>query len=548
MALFPYLVVIAIPAVALYVAFVLDVYDTGKSTTVYACLAWGLVGAFGLAYLVNGALLPMVGYSATVQLTAPMIEELLKALILIYFVVQPRFRYVVDGAVYGFAAGIGFSVAENIFYLATGVPDVSLALSRVLSTALMHATASGLCGATLGYWRRTAAQWRNVLPAAGLGLAMLVHLIFNNLLQILDGRWLLLVAIGLGFGGGALISVIIQRGITAEKARFSQTLTARTGVSSGERRAVQEMGSDTFEALMQDVIAVLGDAKAQQVRAMLLLQANVGILQHNLAHPASPRLRAAWEAEIAQTRAKIDGLRRELGLYAMSFLRSVLPENNRALMTAAGAANPTQVHTFDLSVGDGDTIAPEQLAQWADLLRRTALFGDIAAGDLENLCRAATMHDFAANEVLFDAGEAGDKLYVIERGSVQLFAPPCDHTPVLLHVAQAGDVIGELALLDDAPRSAKAVAIAPTRALGLQREPFLLFIQSRPQIVRALLKFMARRARQTTDTLEMTLLWAESLARSDTATAATARQHLPKEGLAKLRAQAVSGNEARDDG
>ena len=60
------------------------------------------------------------------------------------------------GAIYGFGVGIGFAVAENIFYLSNDAQGAGpmLAISRVLSTSLMHATASSLVGISLGGLRR----------------------------------------------------------------------------------------------------------------------------------------------------------------------------------------------------------------------------------------------------------------------------------------------------------------------------------------------------------------------------------------------------------
>ncbi len=97
-----------------------------------------------------------VNYETLTRITAPIIEEILKALILIYLIQHPRFRYIVDGAVYGIAVGIGFALSENLFIYLPGAGDAVLvtAISRTLSTSLMHATASGLVGISLGRLRR----------------------------------------------------------------------------------------------------------------------------------------------------------------------------------------------------------------------------------------------------------------------------------------------------------------------------------------------------------------------------------------------------------
>src|SRR5258708_35168719 len=96
-----YIIAIAVPAFAIYMFFALDLYGTGKGSTVLIALVWGAIGAFGLAYVINSAIVPYTGLVTLTSRLAPFIEESLKALVLVYFVRQPRFRYIVDGAVYG---------------------------------------------------------------------------------------------------------------------------------------------------------------------------------------------------------------------------------------------------------------------------------------------------------------------------------------------------------------------------------------------------------------------------------------------------------------
>src|SRR5512143_2136273 len=98
--LIAYLIAVAIPAFAIYLMFTQDLFGTGKRSTVLIALAWGATGAFGLAYVLNTAImgLPGVGFEKVAALFAPILEESLKALVLIYLFLQPRFRYAVDGA------------------------------------------------------------------------------------------------------------------------------------------------------------------------------------------------------------------------------------------------------------------------------------------------------------------------------------------------------------------------------------------------------------------------------------------------------------------
>lgn len=507
--LIAYVISVAVPVFAFYLIFVLDLFGTGKGNTAAICMAWGVFGAFGLAYAINTAAVRQIGFQATSTRTAPFVEEVLKALILLYFIQQPRFRYFVDGAVYGFAAGIGFAMSENIFYVyndASGAA-LTLAVSRVLSATLMHATASAVIGISLGLSRRSVGIRRLAQPVMGFLFAFAVHFVYNNLLFSLEGGIvLLLVAIGIGVGGGVLIATFINLGLEAEKKRFADTLGISAGISSAERKAVQQLGSEAVENILEDMAVMFGKDKAELIRQLLVIQANIGILKNNLKSPVSERLRAAWQTEIDELRAEMDVIRRKLGAYTMTLLRSLLPEDDSAVWTdfssKVAAYDPMHVHSFDLFMVASElaqTLSPEHLEKISRHLKRMSIFKNVAMSDLENLSRAVTIRQYSHGEMLFDKGDTGDAMYLIDRGYIDIFTLDASGAPKLLRTYQAGDVVGELALLDGQPRSARARANGPLRVMILQRQHFSMFIQSRPKVILAVLQFLADRVRYTTD-------------------------------------------------
>jgi RsiW-degrading membrane proteinase PrsW (M82 family) len=186
---------IAIPAFTVYLFIMLDVFGTGKPSTILMCQGWGATGAFVLAWKFNQEVFGWGISSATVVgISAPVIEEILKSMVLIYLVQSPRFRYVVDGAVYGIAIGIGFALSESLFIYIPGAGEqaIGTALSRTLSTSLMHASASGMVGISVGRLRRTTEYARNMWPLLGIGLAISLHVLYNNIVLGIAGLRLLL--------------------------------------------------------------------------------------------------------------------------------------------------------------------------------------------------------------------------------------------------------------------------------------------------------------------------------------------------------------------
>ena len=516
--LLAYIVLFAVPAFLIYLIFVHDLFDTGKSNTVAICLGWGALGAFSIAYGANTLVIHTFNHTTAITITAPVIEEFLKALVLLYIISLPRFRYFVDGAVYGFATGIGFAMSENLLYMTGGDTHgvLLIALSRVLSASLMHATASSVVGIALGLSRRTGGTRKRFLPVTGLIFATGVHTVYNNLTLRLEGGLIVLIAaIAIGLGGGLLIGYAMDRGLKVEKRRFTDALGTGTGVSVPERIAVQQIGTETLETILDEMRLIFGRQKADLIRRLLLIEANIGILNTNLESPTSERLRQAWQVEVNELHKEIDTIRRKLGAYTMTLVRTLLPAEGRnhpvwADFTGKIASYaPTHVHSFDLFMVVSritESISPEQLERTSTHLKKIAIFKNVDIADLDNLSRAVVMRHYSHGEMLFDRDDEGDAMYLIDRGYIDIFTVDIEGIQHMLRTFGPGDVVGELALLDSLPRSARARANGPLRVMMLHREHFIMFIQSRPGVIMAVLQFLADRVRYVTDALSGEIL------------------------------------------
>jgi CRP-like cAMP-binding protein/RsiW-degrading membrane proteinase PrsW (M82 family) len=515
--LIAYMIAVAVPAFTIYLFVLLDVFGTGKTSTILLCSVWGAAGAFVVARTVNNAILDQgMSYNTLAGGAAPVIEELLKAAILIYLIQHPRFRYIVDGAVYGIAVGIGFALSENLFiYLPNaGEAVLGTAISRTLSTSLMHATASGLVGISLGRLRRATSFRRDILPLLGIGLAIGLHAVYNNLAGELRGGALLIGAIGIGVGGGAFIAWQIGQGLADEKKRFAQTLGLNVNVSEGERQAVQRLGGAGIEQTFGQLDDFFGSGKTPQVRRLLAIQANIGILQNNLAGPASARLRDAWQDEIADYRREMAQLRKDLGPSVWVFVQSVFPSGDThiqdVLKDELARFDPTMVHTFDMFMrfsGLAETFSADDLISRAERLSKIDLFRHISLHNLENLSRAITLQTLADGQVLFNEGDEGTVMYLIEEGQIEIYVNDQVGEEKLLRTLEPGKVVGELALLDGEPRSARAQARGAVRLLALERQVFTMFISSRPQVMIAMLQHLAGKARYTTQAIMTSVEW-----------------------------------------
>src|SRR6185369_2705582 len=96
--------------------------------------------------------------------------------------------------------------------------------------------------------------------------------------------------------------------------------------------------------------------------------------------------------------------------------------------------------------------------------RHDERFSGAIRAELETLQSAGETRTFRSGQVIFSAGDPGDGFYVIESGRVQILASFAGTEPRILATISTGDFFGEMAVLDDAPRSATAKAETDTRA------------------------------------------------------------------------------------
>lgn len=318
----------AVPIIVLYIIFTLDLYGTGNFSNIAICFGWGGL-MVAVAYFANTGVYERIGnYDAMIRFVAPIIEELLKAAILLYLVRRENFTYFVDGAIYGFAVGIGFAVFENYFYLYLDEAGaLSTAIGRVLSTNLMHATASAVVGSALGFARFQRFQGRAFFLVAGLVVAMLFHMGFNNITQSDMGSSLLLVyAAFIGFGGTGFIAWIMRRGLNEQKQWIQESLGKidQKVITRNEAAAVDHLAD--AQSILEPLEVVYGRDTAIKIEQFLVLQAQIGIKLKTIEKLNDEKMRAATEREVETMEQEMTALRKQIGSHTMLSLRAIFPE------------------------------------------------------------------------------------------------------------------------------------------------------------------------------------------------------------------------------
>jgi signal transduction histidine kinase len=130
------------------------------------------------------------------------------------------------------------------------------------------------------------------------------------------------------------------------------------------------------------------------------------------------------------------------------------------------------------------------------LLESNKLFCDLGPADLERLRGVTRELTFAANQVIFKEGDAGDGIFFVKDGMVQISAVAGYGDSKVLSRIPPGELFGEMAVLDNQPRSASVMAEEPTTVYFISRTDMQMLLDRTPRLAGALAREIIRRFRQ----------------------------------------------------
>jgi CRP/FNR family cyclic AMP-dependent transcriptional regulator len=161
---------------------------------------------------------------------------------------------------------------------------------------------------------------------------------------------------------------------------------------------------------------------------------------------------------------------------------------------------------------------------YADLLARVPMFENLADDDRQALAQSLVERKFGAGDIIMNLGDRGTSMFIVAEGHINIYLPGEASRRISLKDITTGEHLGELALFDDKPRSASAVATTDAVLLELDRETLSTYLAQRPQGAMTLLRTLAARLRATNEMLsqraaknvvaelESRLTWSQKLA------------------------------------
>ncbi len=141
------------------------------------------------------------------------------------------------------------------------------------------------------------------------------------------------------------------------------------------------------------------------------------------------------------------------------------------------------------------------VADIAELLRGTLLFGDLDARSLQKICKATEPLWLERRQILFEEGDDPDELFVVARGLIAIGTKSVDGRESVVALMEPGDLFGELGLFDGQTRSAGARAVDPSMVIAVPYAVINELYERRPQALRNVALLLARRLRSVDEAL-----------------------------------------------
>ena len=136
------------------------------------------------------------------------------------------------------------------------------------------------------------------------------------------------------------------------------------------------------------------------------------------------------------------------------------------------------------------------------MLNNIPLFSGLTEAEVAEISRHVVLRNYPKHTVIINEGDHSDSLYVIQSGTVKIYLADEQGKEIVLNQQGAGEYFGELALLDDAARSASVMTLERSSFCVLSKDVFKEILAKNPNIAVSLIKDLTRRVRSLTDNVK----------------------------------------------
>lgn len=148
-------------------------------------------------------------------------------------------------------------------------------------------------------------------------------------------------------------------------------------------------------------------------------------------------------------------------------------------------------------------------------LKKLPLFQGLPEALIEDMAPEVASRNLAKDEALFQRGGPGNSLFIIRTGWVKITTVDGDGDELVLNHCGPSEVVGEMALIDEEPRSASVIALSPVTVLELRRDTFMTALHKQPMLAVDVMKNLSSRIRYATTYIEKAIEWSHRIAEGD---------------------------------
>jgi CRP-like cAMP-binding protein len=155
------------------------------------------------------------------------------------------------------------------------------------------------------------------------------------------------------------------------------------------------------------------------------------------------------------------------------------------------------------------------MADILKIIKEAEFFKELSDEAISAVTAKASIKKYAKDEALMKKGDPADSFFVILSGSLKIVTTGAKGEEIIINKVEAGETLGEMAIVDDRPRSAGVIALEDVEALELRREAFFSLMDDRLDISLGILRGFSDRLRFSTTYIEKVIDWSQKTAEGD---------------------------------
>ena len=136
------------------------------------------------------------------------------------------------------------------------------------------------------------------------------------------------------------------------------------------------------------------------------------------------------------------------------------------------------------------------------MLKNVSLFADLPEEAVNAVSALATTRTYSKNTIIITEGDDSDSLYAVLSGKVKVYLSDDEGKEIIINILSGGDYFGELALMDDEPRSASVMTLEESKLAVLSKSAFEDCLKKNPQVALPIIKGLSARLRNLTENVK----------------------------------------------